>query len=171
MNADILKIVSDYIYVLGIPICSASLLIKLGLSILIGKLIGRERKKNYKPGGGRTFGIICIGATLLPILSLELQKQGYQFDFVRLFAYGLVSLGFATSGIVRTYKDKVQGLTTASTIWVITIIGFLIGMGYYSMAIIATILTYAMLESKYKRIANKKRRKQNVKKRKSRVSG
>lgn len=163
INIPLLSILKDVIYIGGIPICSLSLLVKLSLATVIGKLIGRERKKNYKPGGGRTFGLICIGATLLAILSLELQAKGHTFDFVRLFAYGLVSLGFATSGIVRTYKDKIQGLTTSSTIWVTTIIGFLIGLGYYAIAVISTILIYAVLESKYKKIVNKKRKKVNKK--------
>jgi putative Mg2+ transporter-C (MgtC) family protein len=143
-------------------------LFKLALAIFIGKLIGRERKRNYKPGGSRTFSIICLGATLIPILSLELEKFGYSFDFVRLFAYGLVSLGFATSGIVRTFNNKVEGLTTAGTIWVCAIIGFFIGMGLYPIAILSTLLMYAVLDSKYKKIS---RRKKNVKKKsKSRVS-
>jgi len=170
LNIPLFQINNDIIFILGFEICHVMLLFKLCLSIVVGKLIGRERKKHYKPGGSRTFSIVCLGATLIPILSLHMVEEGYTFDFIRLFAYGLVSLGFATSGLVRTYKDKVQGLTTAGMIWICSIIGFFIGMGYYSTALIATVLAYAILESKYKKVI-KRRRKSNVKKTKNTVSG
>lgn len=165
MNLDIqlFGINNDIIYILGVQLCHVTILFKLCLAVLVGKFIGRERKKHYKPGGSRTFSIICLGATLIPILSLHLKAEGYTFDFIRLFAYGLVSLGFATSGLVRSYKDKVQGLTTAGMIWISAIIGFFIGMGYYSVALVSTILAYAILESKYQKVI-KRRRKSNVKK-------
>ena len=161
-DISIIEIAHNVIYLGGIEICNVTILIKLLLAILIGKLIGRERKRNYKPGGSRTFSLICLGATLLPVLSLELAKEGFTFDFVRLFAYGLVSLGFATSGIVRVYRNKVEGLTTAGTIWICAIIGFFIGMGQYSIAILASILTYSVLESKYKRIRKDEKKKNRV---------
>jgi len=133
-------------------------LFKIAIAIFVGHLIGRERKKQYKPGGSRTFSLVCLGATLLTVLALQLNEHEYYFDFTRLLAYGLVSLGFATSGIIRIYQDKVQGLTTASTIWITTIIGYFIGMGYYNFAVVSSIFIYAILESKYKKVSKKKKR-------------
>jgi len=128
---------------------SAIILWKIILSIIVGTVIGKERKKKKKPGGSRTFGLVCMGSTLLAILSLKLLEFGYNFDFVRLMSYGMVSIGFLGSGIIIQNKNKVEGLTTASTLWTTVPLGFCIGLGFYALAIICMIFIYLTLESKY----------------------
>jgi putative Mg2+ transporter-C (MgtC) family protein len=133
-------------------------LLKLVLAIFIGRLIGRERKRNEKPGGSRTFALVCLGATLMSILSLELKKAGYDFDFVRLLSYGIASIGFLGSGIIIQNKNRVEGLTSASTLWAIVPVGFFIGLGFYQIAFISAFFIYLILDSKYKRIRKKKKK-------------
>ncbi|MHA1739470.1 MAG: MgtC/SapB family protein [Candidatus Heimdallarchaeota archaeon] len=119
------------------------------VAIVCGWLIGSERKKRDKEAGGsRTMALLCLGATFLAILSLELNTK-YDFDFVRMLAYMLPAVGFIGAGVIQKNKDTIDGLTTSSTLLLVLPIGFAIGLNYYSHAIIVTILTWIVLESKY----------------------
>ena len=133
-------------------ILDLTILFKLGLAVSIGLIIGRERKRQEKAGGSRTLSIVILAATLITILSQELVKLGYTFDFVRLLAYAIASIGFIGSGIIVKTRGHVEGLTTAATLFCILPIGFCIGLGFYFLGIVCSIFIYLILESKYKRI-------------------
>lgn len=138
INVDIITILSHPILLI---------LFKVILSTLMGTLIGRERKRYEKPGGARTFALVCLSACLIAILTLELH-QVYTFDFVRLLAYGIASMGFLGSGVIIKNKNKVEGITTASSLFTLMLIGYFIGLGYYTIGVISGVTTYLILESK-----------------------
>lgn len=130
------------------------ILFKLLLSVLIGLLIGRERKKHDKSGGSRTVGLICLGATLMGILNLKLMElSNYsdltRIDIARIPAYLLVAIGFLGSGLITKVKMQVEGLTSASTLFAIVPVGVCIGMGMYDIGVAASILILGILELKY----------------------
>lgn len=129
------------------------------LSALIGWVLGMERKRNDKSGGSRTMAIVSVAACLMTVLSLELLKVDVQFDFVRIMSYGIASIGFLGSGLIVHSGRKVEGITTASTLWCLVPLNFMIGLGYYFYGIMSAILLYCILESKYWLISKQKRRK------------
>jgi len=128
------------------------ILTKLLIAGMVGFLIGRERKKNDKPGGSRTFALVCLGSSLVALLSLELlnipRPEGVIINFTRLISYTIVSMGFLGSGIIVHNKDGIDGLTTAGSLFAIVPIGICIGLGYYFLGITASIITYIILELK-----------------------
>lgn len=163
MNISIVEILNGSLYILGMEILNGTVLFKIALAIVIGKIIGKERKRNEKPGGSRTFAIVCLGATLIAILSQELTTlQGtseiLRYNFARLMSYGIGSIGFLGAGIIMHQNNKIEGLTTASTLWVIVPIGFLIGLSYYSIAICSSIFVYLILESKYQTTVKRRKK-------------
>jgi len=125
---------------------------KLLIAGMVGFLIGRERKKNDKPGGSRTFALVCLGSALISLLSLELLKlplpQGVVINFTRLISYTIVSMGFLGSGIIVHNKEGIDGLTTAGSLFAIVPIGICIGLGYYFLGITTSVITYIVLEMK-----------------------
>jgi putative Mg2+ transporter-C (MgtC) family protein len=125
-------------------------MLRLILSAIIGYILGKERKNHKKDGGGsRTLALINTASCLLAILSLELVKSGYMFDFVRMFSYSLAGIGFLGAGVIRQNSRKIDGTTTASLIWVSVPIGFCLGLGYFYYGIFTSILVYILLELKY----------------------
>lgn len=125
-------------------------MLKLILSVLIGWCLGWERKHHNKDGGGsRTLSLIMLSSCLLAILSLELFKAGYIFDFVRAFSYAIAGIGFLGAGVIRQNSRKIEGTTTASLIFISVPIGFTIGLGYFYYGIFTSILVYILLASKY----------------------
>jgi len=120
----------------------------------LGTIIGSERKKHDKAGGKRTVAIVCLGATLMGILNLELMSfsglsELSRINIARIPAYTLVAIGFLGSGLITKTKQGIEGLTSASVLFSIVPIGIALGMGFYQLAGIASILLFTTLEMKY----------------------
>lgn len=137
---------------------------KIFLSVFLGLFIGFEREKSDKPCGLRTVSLICLGATLITIFSVKLSEYGYNFDMIRAIAYYLVAIGFIGGGIISQKKGKIEGLTTASVLLPVSILGFVIGLGEYLLAIVITVAIYIILKLRYIKITFERK----IKKRKNR---
>ena len=124
--------------------------LKLFLAVALGGLIGFERETSRKPAGLRTNILICVGATMIMVLSnLILQgKDGTGGEMARMAAGVITGIGFIGAGTIIQSKGSVTGLTTAATLWVVAGLGLVVGAGYYASAIIFTaviILTLVLL--------------------------
>ncbi len=137
-------------------------LYRIGLALILSLFIGWEREQQHKGAGLRTISLITLGATLIVILTLrwdvytELKNS---FDAIRAIAYYLVGLGFMGSGLIRQKGGKLVGLTTASLLLPMAVIGFLCGMGEYTLAIVSTLIIYFILKLKHVKITLTKTRK------------
>jgi putative Mg2+ transporter-C (MgtC) family protein len=116
-------------------------LIKIGLALLCGSVIGFEREYKNKSAGIRTMILICLGATIFTIVS---QKAGGESDD-RIAANIITGIGFIGAGVI--FKDglSVKGLTTASVIWVVASLGMVIGIGDYVLSLIFTVVIIGVL--------------------------
>jgi len=120
--------------------------IKIFLSLFLGGLVGLEREIKHKPAGLRTNILICLGSTIIMIVSLNLSKiYGSIVDPSRIAAQVVTGIGFIGAGAIIRAQGSVHGLTTAATIWVIAGIGLAIGNGYYSPALISTFVVMIIL--------------------------
>ncbi len=122
-------------------------LIKLGLSILLGGAIGLEREFGHKPAGLRTNILICLGSTMMMTLSgiMLVRKGAESADSLRIAAGVITGMGFIGAGAVIRASGHVHGLTTASTLWAVTGLGLVIGAGYYRIAIVFTAVVVVTL--------------------------
>ena len=120
--------------------------IKIFFSLFLGGLVGLEREIKHKPAGLRTNILICLGSTIIMIVSLNLSEiYGSIVDPSRMAAQVVTGIGFIGAGAIIRSRGSVHGLTTAATIWVIAGIGLAIGNGYYSAAIISTFVVMIIL--------------------------
>lgn len=119
------------------------ILFQLVLSIVLGGIIGIDRELKRKPGGLRTHILICLGSTFLMILSRYV--AGSDGDPGRIAAQTIAGIGFIGGGVIMKYGFNVKGITTASTIWVVTAIGLGIGLSIYLGSILLTFLTWIIL--------------------------
>ena len=125
---------------------------RLLLSISIGWILGRERKRHDKDAGGsRTLAIVSLASCLIAILSLEIANiiSPDIHNFTRMMSYCVVGIGFLGSAVINHSKKGIEGTTTASLIWVSVPINFCLGLGFYFYGIISAIFVYLILESKY----------------------
>jgi putative Mg2+ transporter-C (MgtC) family protein len=115
---------------------------KLGLSLVLGGLIGLEREAHQRPAGFRTHIIVCLGACLFMLVSLkmgELDPNGA--DPSRVASQVVPGIGFLGAGTILKTGLTVKGLTTAAGLWTAAAIGLAVGAGYWTAALGATALT------------------------------
>jgi putative Mg2+ transporter-C (MgtC) family protein len=122
---------------------------RLIMAMVVGTLLGLEREKAEKPAGVRTYMLVVEGATLFMICAIMLGEQftsaGIPSDPGRIASTVVQGIGFIAAGVILTTNREVIGLTTAAGIWVATALGLLIGAGYYTIAVIATVATLTAL--------------------------
>jgi len=125
---------------------SASL--KLIISLFLGAIIGTERQTRRQSAGIRTFSLLCMGSTAAMLLSIWI-PQSYpnllNGDPGRIAAQVLTGIGFLGAGAIIQSRGSIHGLTTASTIWVVAIMGMSVGAGMYLPAIILTLISLFVL--------------------------
>lgn len=109
------------------------MLIDLGLSALLGFLIGFERKLRSKEAGIRTHTIVSVGACMMMLISLYGFK-GVDSDASRVAAQIVSGVSFLGAGIIVYRKHEVKGLTTAAGVWATAAIGMACGARMYILA-------------------------------------
>lgn len=112
------------------------------LSVIIGGLIGSERARHGRAAGMRTHILVCLGSALTSMMSVYVsQILGNGGDILRIPAQVISGIGFLGAGmIILKNNNVITGLTTAAGVWTTSIIGIAVGYGFYSGAIIATVL-------------------------------
>ncbi len=116
--------------------------LKLLLAVVLGGLIGFERERSHKPAGLRTHMLVCLGASLITIVSINY----FVNDYARIIS-GIVSgIGFIGAGTIIAQGNKgIHGLTTAASLWAVATIGITVGIGWYALASMATALIMLVL--------------------------
>ena len=121
---------------------------KLILSMLLGAVVGYERRRKGQTAGVRTFSLISMGATLAMLLSIYVPQEYMVLkngDPGRIAAQVITGIGFLGAGAIIQMKGSVRGLTTAAGIWMMAIIGMAVGLGMYLLSIFASALILFIL--------------------------
>lgn len=113
-------------------------LLDLFISVVLGFIIGLERKLRFKEAGVRTHTIVCFGACLMMVVSLH--AFGSDADAARVAAQIVSGIGFLGAGMIVYRQHEVHGLTTAAGVWTTAGIGMAVGGRLYVIAIGATLL-------------------------------
>lgn len=122
-----------------------NILLRLLLSMLMGGLIGWERERSNHAAGLRTHILVCLGSTLIMLLSIYgfadfVAEVNVRIDPARLATAVITGIGFLGAGTILFTGKSITGLTTAASIWVVGAIGLAIGAGFYFAAIVSTFL-------------------------------
>jgi len=118
---------------------------KLILAIILGGIIGIERETLGKPAGSRTYALIALGSTLFTIISIQGFSQFANAIPGAMAGQIVTGIGFLGAGLIIFHKEKLEGLTTAAALWAVAAVGITIGIGWYWIAAIATILIFLLL--------------------------
>lgn len=124
-------------------------LVRCGAAAVCGAMIGIERELRRKPAGFRTNILICVGSAMYMLVGLLLTETSTAVsDPARVAAQVVTGIGFLGAGSILRAGERVTGLTTAATIWVVAAIGLIAGGGFPVLAFVATcmvVLTLAVL--------------------------
>lgn len=120
-------------------------ILRLGLAILLGGLLGYEREVMGKAAGVRTHMLVCLGAALF-VMALEQEGAGH--DAISRVIQGIAAgIGFLCAGtILKGHSTSdVKGLTTAAGLWSATAIGVAVGLGREATAVLGTLMALLVL--------------------------
>jgi len=120
-------------------------LLKLILAALLAGLIGFERERKDKPAGLRTHMLVSTACALITLVSVESFNTINPDSVSRIIAGILTGIGFLGAGTIMRTQDHVEGLTTAASVWVVSVIGISVGLGYYLHALFGTIVIMGIL--------------------------
>jgi putative Mg2+ transporter-C (MgtC) family protein len=117
--------------------------VELGTAFLLSAAIGLERESPQKSAGLRTYTVVGTSAALFLLIS----KYGFTdvlasgtvvLDPSRVAAQIVSGIGFIGGGIIFVQGDRVRGLTTAATVWLVTAVGMACGAGLPLLALAVT---------------------------------
>lgn len=137
------------------PYMEANILIGLNLlgALILGMLVGYERSYNGRAAGMRTYGLVCMASAALTIFSgyPEMWFGGHGVlrvpDPTRV-VQGIVSgIGFLCGGIIMKDGLSISGLTSAASLWTVSAIGILVGVGFYGAALTMALLSVACMSA------------------------
>ena len=133
-------------------------LLRLVVSTAIGLLIGLERERHHRPAGMKTHIMVCLGATIVSLIQVQIVIQALELassdpayagvlgaDLGRMGAQVISGIGFLGAGTILVKKGSIKGLTTAATLWLTACIGLAVGMGYLIIAIESFAMVMAVL--------------------------
>lgn len=121
-----------------IDLDSLSIAIRLGLALLAGAILGLDREWKRKPAGLRTHALVALGAATVMVVTIS-SSHGDP-DAVSRAIQGLITgIGFLGAGVIMQYEHerRIEGLTTAASIWVAAGLGMACGGGFVEIVAIA----------------------------------
>jgi putative Mg2+ transporter-C (MgtC) family protein len=112
-------------------------------ALLLGLMVGYERSFRGRAAGMRTYGLVCMASAALTIVA---GYPGFWYgghggvtmapvDPTRVIQGVVTGIGFLGAGVIMREGFNISGLTTAASIWTSSVIGILVGVGFYLSAI------------------------------------
>ena len=118
---------------------------RIAAAVVVGAMLGINRDLRHKPAGLRTHGLVSIGAALVVLVAIE---SGANADGVSRVLQGLITgIGFLGAGVIIHHEAsrRVQGLTTAASVWVAASLGAACGLGLYTLVLVAVFAALLVL--------------------------
>jgi putative Mg2+ transporter-C (MgtC) family protein len=112
---------------------------------LLGSIIGLEREVKRRSAGVRTNLLICMGAAFFTLLSAVLAGES-TVDKSRVASNIVQGIGFLGAGLILHNRNRISGLTSAASVWVVASIGMACGAGLFGAAVAATAIVIITLE-------------------------
>ena len=129
-----------------------TIMLRLVVAIALGAIVGFERERKEHGAGMRTIALVTLGSALFTIISAYgfmslLGIPHITLDPTRIASYIVAGIGFLGAGTIFLSResDKVKGLTTAATIWLMAAVGMTCGAGLLLEASAVTLITLLIL--------------------------
>jgi putative Mg2+ transporter-C (MgtC) family protein len=120
------------------------LIMRLVASVVLGSAIGYEREMRERPAGLRTHLLVSLASATFMLVSSQFPfPQNYHVtvadgflraDVGRIASNVVVGIGFLGGGAILHSGLRVEGLTTAASLWMVAAVGLASGAGLYVLA-------------------------------------
>jgi putative Mg2+ transporter-C (MgtC) family protein len=118
---------------------NAVILLNLLGALLLGLLVGYERSYHGRAAGMRTYGLVCMASAALTVIGGypahwfggHVSQYLVNSDPTRIVQGIVTGIGFLGAGVIMREGFNISGLTTAASIWASSVIGVMVGVGFY----------------------------------------
>lgn len=120
-------------------------------AIVLGAVIGAEREYRDRAAGLRTHILVALAACVLALLSIEsVHMAGFSDEQVRIDPLRVIEavtsgVAFLAAGMIVFSRGEVKGLTTGAGMWLAGAVGLSAGLGYWFVAVFATLACFIVL--------------------------
>jgi putative Mg2+ transporter-C (MgtC) family protein len=124
---------------------------RLVLAIVFGAVIGIDREFRQKAAGLRTHILVSLAAAIFTLITFEIFFEMNELmdeprsDAIRIIEAVTAGVAFLAAGTIIQSRGTVQGLTTGASMWLAGAVGLACGGGFYSIAVIGTVLAVIVL--------------------------
>ena len=121
------------------------ILVRVMVAAALGAVIGWERELKGRAAGLKTHILVSVGSALFVLAPTLAGVDGG--DNTRVMQ-GIVSgIGFLGAGAILRSRggERVEGLTTAASIWLTAAIGMAAGIGQEMVALVTTVLAFLVV--------------------------
>lgn len=127
----------------------ADLILRLGLAVLVGLLIGLDREWRGHAAGIRTHALVALSSAIVTLSALELHAEmraaGDRSDLLRVVQGLAQAIGFIAAGTIFMSRGRVKDLTTAVSIWLAAALGIAAGAGQVLLVTLGATLALILL--------------------------
>jgi putative Mg2+ transporter-C (MgtC) family protein len=130
----------------------AAIALRLTCALIASATIGLNRTEHGHAAGLRTSILVCLAACVAMIqVNLLLPLAGraansfVMNDLMRLPLGILSGMGFIGAGAIVRRDNLVAGITTAATLWLVTVLGLCFGGGQIALGLVGAALGVAVL--------------------------
>jgi putative Mg2+ transporter-C (MgtC) family protein len=116
-------------------------------ALVLGLMVGYERSYHGRAAGMRTYGLVCMASSALTVI---VAYSAYWYgghagipsnpDPTRVIQGIVTGVGFLGAGVILHEGYATRGLTSAASIWASSVIGVLMGIGFYLSALVMALL-------------------------------
>jgi putative Mg2+ transporter-C (MgtC) family protein len=135
-----------------VTVTTEDIVIRLLAAALAGALVGLDRGSRGRTAGLRTTMLVCLAAAgamieanLMLAVDGKTNSSFTMMDALRFPLGILTGIGFIGAGAILRRDNAVKGVTTAATMWLVTVIGLVIGGGYFGLGTALTVLAIGVL--------------------------
>jgi putative Mg2+ transporter-C (MgtC) family protein len=134
------------------PVLWWEMMLRLGLAIFCGGVIGLEREVDEKPAGLRTHMLVSLGSAIFVMTAIQTGLVQDTADTISRIIQGIATgIGFLGAGEIfrvtrsKTGRVRVRGLTTAAAVWVSTALGVAAACGLWFMCLFSVGAAFLIL--------------------------
>src|SRR5437016_5675750 len=120
--------------------------LRIAMAFIAGFVVGWERESHGRPAGLRTTILTCVASAVAMIVSQVLFTESatitpastWRPDPARLGAGILTGIGFLGAGTILRHANVIRGVTTAASLWFVTVLGLAFGSGEFALGFMGT---------------------------------
>jgi putative Mg2+ transporter-C (MgtC) family protein len=111
----------------------ATFVMRMGLALLLGAIMGLERQWHQRMAGTRTNALVATAASAFTMIGLIVADPA---GASRIVGQIVTGIGFLGAGVIFKEGGTIHGLNTAATVWCSAAVGSLCGIGQIQYALV-----------------------------------